>query len=78
MAAEFGSCCEMLKDAMSDEEFDPLIAVGDDGILYMSVGLVEDEQNEPSMVDYPLMFCPFCGTGVQTEAEVDAKGGAKP
>jgi hypothetical protein len=78
MAAEFGSCCEMLKEAMSDQEFDPLIAVGDDGILYMSVGLVEDEQHEPSMVDYPLMFCPFCGTGVQSEAEVDAKGGSKP
>lgn len=77
MAAEFGSCCEMLKDAMSDEEFDPLIAVGEDGILYMSVGLVEDGDNEPSMVDYPLMFCPFCGTGVQTEAEIDAKGGGK-
>jgi hypothetical protein len=76
--AEFGSCCEMLKDAMSDQEFDPLIAVGEDGILYMSVGFVEDEQNEPSMIDYPLMFCPFCGKGVQTDAEIDAKGGAKP
>jgi hypothetical protein len=76
MAANFGSCCETLKEAMSDKEFDPLIAVGDDGILYMSVGLVEEE-NEPSMVDYPVMFCPFCGTGLQSEQEVEAKGGGK-
>lgn len=77
MAAKFGSCCEMLKEAMSDQEFDPLIGVGEDGVLYMSIGLVEDEQNEPSMVDYPLMFCPFCGSGVQTDAEIDAKGAAR-
>ena len=40
-AGNFGSCCNTLKEAMSEQEFDPLIAVGDDGILYMSVGLVD-------------------------------------
>jgi len=39
----FGSCCDMLKDAMSDQDFDPLIAVGDDGVLCMSVGMVDVE-----------------------------------
>jgi hypothetical protein len=71
----FGTCCDMLKDAMSDQDFDPLIAVGDDGILYMSVGLVDVEETEPGMVDYPVLFCPFCGKGLQTEAEIDAKNG---
>jgi hypothetical protein len=74
-AGNFGSCCNTLKEAMSEQEFDPLIAVGDDGILYMSVGLVDVEENEPGMVDYPVMFCPFCGKGLQTEQEVEAKGG---
>ena len=69
----FGSCCDLLKDSMSDQDFDPLIAVGDDGILYMSVGLVDVEESEPGMVDYPVLFCPFCGKGLQTEAEIDAK-----
>ncbi|MFM9848780.1 MAG: hypothetical protein ACKVP3_16630 [Hyphomicrobiaceae bacterium] len=69
----FGTCCDVLKDAMSDQDFDPLIAVGDDGILYMSVGLVDVEETEPGMVDYPVLFCPFCGKGLQTDAEIDAK-----
>ena len=61
-ARSFGSCCAELKDAMSGEEFEPLITVGDDGVLYMSVGLIDLEQeDEPGMVDHPLFFCPFCG-----------------
>ncbi|MBL8844473.1 MAG: hypothetical protein JNN24_01765 [Hyphomicrobium zavarzinii] len=74
-AQSFGSCCEELKEAMSGEEFEPLITVGDDGVLYMSVGLVELEDEEPGMVDHPIFFCPFCGKGVQTPDEVRAKAG---
>ncbi len=63
---------------MSGEEFEPLITVGDDGVLYMSVGLIDLEQeDEPGMVDHPLFFCPFCGTKLQTVEEVDAKTGGK-
>lgn len=70
---EFGNCCEELKEAMQGEEFEPLIAVGDDGVLYLSVGMVDMEgDEEPGMVDHPLFFCPFCGTEVQTEEGVAA------
>jgi hypothetical protein len=79
MAGTFGSCCTDLADVMSGEEFEPLITVGDDGILYMSVGLValEDggEEDEPGMVDHPVFFCPFCGKSLQTPDEVRAKTG---
>ena len=51
---------------MSGEEFEPLITVGEDGVLYMSVGLIDLEEEEPGMVDHPLFFCPFCGTKLQT------------
>jgi hypothetical protein len=72
-ATKFGSCCEDLKDALAGEEFEPLITVDDD-VLYMSVGLLEvDDDNEPNMIDHPIFFCPFCGTKVQTPDEVDAK-----
>jgi hypothetical protein len=27
------------------------------------------------MVDHPIYFCPFCGTKLQTEEEVEAKTG---
>jgi hypothetical protein len=74
----FGSCCSELKDAMSGEEFEPLLTVGDDGVLYMSVGLIDLEQeSEPGMVDHPLFFCPFCGKGLQTVEEVRAKTGGE-
>jgi hypothetical protein len=75
-SSKFGSCCEGLKDALQSEEFEPLMAVDEDGILYMSVGLLEvDSEDEPNMVDHPMFFCPFCGTKLQTPEEVDAKTG---
>lgn len=75
----FGSCCDMLKEAMSEAEFDPLIAVSEeDGVLYMSVGLIDVEEEHPGAVEYPVYYCPFCGTQVQTVEQVDAAGGGKP
>ena len=76
---EFGSCCDGLKDVLTNEDFEPLFAVDEAGVLYMSVGLMEaeGEEDEPSMVDHPVYFCPFCGTKLQTEEEVDAKLGAE-
>ena len=71
----FGKCCGELKDAISGDEFEPLITVGEDGVLYMSVGLIDLEDEEPGMVDHPLFFCPFCGAKVQTPEEVEAKVG---
>lgn len=74
-AHTFGSCCQSLKDALSTEDFEPLLHVADDGVLYLSVGLIppEAEDEDPSMVDHPIFHCPFCGTKVQTPEEVDAK-----
>lgn len=73
----FGSCCTSLKDALSGGEgedgFEPLFSVGDDGVLYMSVGLVEMDEDESGMMEHPVFFCPFCGTKLQTPEEVDAK-----
>ena len=69
---EFGTCCDTLKEVMSKSEFDPLIEVGDDGVLYMSVGIMEgDKEDEQGMVDYPMFFCPFCGTQLQEPGEID-------
>jgi hypothetical protein len=74
-AGKFGSCCENLKDAMAGDEFEPLISVDDDGVLYMSVGLLEADEDEPNMIDHPIFFCPFCGTKLQSPEDVDAKTG---
>ena len=72
----FGTCCEELNEAIEGEDFDPLVTVGDDGVLYMAVGLLapdvdedadeaEEDDAEPEMLDHPIFFCPFCGTKVQ-------------
>ncbi len=65
MSDEFGSCCATLKEVITAKEFSPLVEVGDDGVLYMSVGIVDSDNDEDGMVDYPVFFCPFCGTQVQ-------------
>jgi hypothetical protein len=75
--AEFGSCCAELKEVLQAEEFDPLIAVGEDGVLYFSVGLMEMDDGEANMIDHPVFFCPFCGTNVQTLEDVEAKSKAR-
>jgi hypothetical protein len=76
-ATKFGSCCEELKEALEGGDFEPLITVGPDGVIYMTVGLVDLEEEEPGLVDHPLFFCPFCGTKLQTPEEVRAKAGAE-
>ena len=69
----FGTCCAELKEAISGQDFEPLITIGEDDVLYMAVGLIDLEDNEPGMVDHPLFYCPFCGTGIQTPQEVRGK-----
>ena len=69
----FGSCCTELKEALASEDFDPLITVGEDDVLYMSVGLVDMEDEDTNIVDHPIFFCPFCGSKLQSPEEVKAK-----
>ncbi len=81
MAAEaktsFGSCCPELKEAIEGGDFEPLITVGADTVIYMTVGLVDLEEEEPGLVDHPMFFCPFCGAKLQTREDVRAKAGAE-
>lgn len=72
-SGRFGTCCTELREAMAGEDFEPLVTEGEDGVLYLAVGLVDLEDEEPGMVDHPMYFCPFCGTRLQTEEEVQEK-----
>ena len=73
--AQFGSCCEALKDALTSDEFEPLFAVDEVGMLYMSVGLLMPRATTSPTWSTIQFFCPFCGTRLQTEQEVEAKAG---
>ena len=72
-SGKFGKCCDELNEAISGEDFDPLITEGDDGILYMAVGEIELEDEGAAMVDHPVFFCPFCGTKLQDAEAVKAQ-----
>jgi hypothetical protein len=75
-AQSFGKCCAELKDALSGEQFEPLLTVREDGVLYMSVGLIElEDEDDPGVVEHPMFYCPFCGKQVQTAEDVRAKTG---
>ncbi|MGF1650421.1 MAG: hypothetical protein ACFCUN_08220 [Hyphomicrobiaceae bacterium] len=73
--AKFGGCCEELRDAIAAEDFEPLITESDDGLLFMAVGLIDLDDDEPGMVDHPVFFCPFCGTKLQDRDTVLEKIG---
>ena len=74
-SSEFGSCCESMKEMLAAKEFDPFLAVGEDGVLYMSVGMVPSDDGAADVIDHPIFFCPFCGAELQTEEQVEAKSG---
>jgi hypothetical protein len=69
----FGSCCSELSEALAAEGFDPLVTVADNGVIYMTVGLVDADGGEAALVDHPMFFCPFCGTALQTREDVKQK-----
>jgi hypothetical protein len=74
---KFGTCCALLEQAMSpDDGVQPLISVDESGVLMIGVGLVELEDDEQGTFEHPLFFCPFCGTKLQSQEEVEAKVGA--
>lgn len=54
-----------------------LLSAGADDLIYMTVGLVDLEEDEPGLVDHPLFFGPFCGSKLQTAEDVRAKAGGE-
>jgi len=85
--SKFGSCCQDLKEVLEAEDFDPLVYEAEDGVLYLSVGILDiddasetgqgagddDEAEGSGFLDHPVYFCPFCGTKLQTPEQVEAK-----
>jgi hypothetical protein len=55
------ACCSALEAALTADEF----TVDDDGVLCLTVGITDLEEDEPTLVLEPIIFCPFCGTRLQ-------------
>ena len=75
-AKDFGSCCSDLGDAMQGE-FEPFLRVEDNGVLYLVVGCAETEEG-PAYFDQAVLFCPFCGSSLQTLEDIAEASVADP
>ena len=64
----FGQCCNNLRDAMEGPP-NSFFRVDENGVLYLTVGYVMTEKG-PGWFDQGVLFCPFCGTQLQTAAEI--------
>ena len=69
-----GACCSALEAALTSDEFEPCLTVDDDGVLCLAVGLTDIEEEEPTLVLEPIIFCPFCGTKLQASGDAGAPG----
>ncbi|MEI9404820.1 hypothetical protein [Mesorhizobium argentiipisi] len=64
-------CCSTLREVMTELP-SPSFFETDDGTLMMTVGTVETEDGL-GYFDQAVMFCPFCGTGLQTDKSIAGK-----
>lgn len=69
------ACCSAMDAVLTADEFEPCFTVDDDGVLCLTVGITDIEEDEPTLVLEPIIFCPFCGTRLQSGDESD-KGAA--
>lgn len=59
-------CCSALGAVLNSDEFEPCFTVDDDGVLCLAVGITDIDEEEPTLVLEPIIFCPFCGTRLQS------------
>jgi hypothetical protein len=52
-----------------------MFRVEENGVLYLSVGYANTDQGV-GWYDQAVLFCPFCGTSLQTRAEIQRQAGA--
>ena len=67
-------CCEELEDAVSSDPEASLIE-HDSGLILLNLGQREAD-GETGTVLATISFCPFCGTEIQTDEDIEAALGA--
>ncbi|MGE0767815.1 MAG: hypothetical protein AB7L90_15230 [Hyphomicrobiaceae bacterium] len=60
------ACCSALSAVLGADDYEPCFTVDDDGVLCLTVGITDIEEDEPTLVLEPIIFCPFCGTRLQS------------
>ncbi|MDG2528390.1 hypothetical protein [Caulobacter endophyticus] len=67
-------CCDELEDAVSSDAEASLIE-HDSGLILLNLGQREVD-GETGAVLTTIRFCPFCGTEIQTDEDIEAALGA--
>ena len=65
-----GFCCEELAEAVSPDTTASLIE-HDSGLILLNLG-EREEEGETGVVLATIRFCPFCGTEIQTDEDIEA------
>ena len=63
-------CCEELEESVSSDPEASLIE-HDSGLILLNLGHREEE-GESGVVLATIRFCPFCGTEIQTDEDIEA------
>ena len=69
------ACCSALDAVLTADDYEPCFTVDDDGVLCLTVGITDIDEDEPTLVLEPIIFCPFCGTPLQAGGEDSQTGG---
>ncbi len=72
---KFGTCCKDMADALAlpPQKF---FRVEDNGVLYLTIGYLQTDKG-PGFYDQAVIFCPFCGTQLQTKEQIAAVANAQ-
>lgn len=65
----FGTCCKDMGEALTLPEQWFLFVQERTGVLYLTVGGVKTDRGI-GWFDQAVLFCPFCGTQLQTRDEI--------
>jgi hypothetical protein len=63
-------CCDELAEAVSPDTNAGLIE-HDSGLILLNLG-EREEEGETGVVLATIRFCPFCGTEIQTDEDIEA------
>lgn len=70
-ASRFGECCDDLRTAVREVPNSFFRVEEENGVFYLAVGYVQTDDG-PGFFEQAVIFCPFCGTQLQTLEEIAA------
>jgi hypothetical protein len=65
---KLGTCCADMAAAIHHEAT-PLIRTESNGVIFLAIGALETPDGV-GWLEHAILFCPFCGTRLQTREQV--------